>query len=54
MASTYRGTPITSVRLKPEIRQQLDDLAKETGLTVADLIRIAIMDFLDKKQNRRP
>ena len=41
-----RGTPLFNFRLDPEIRRQLEKIAQETKMTISDLVRLAILDFI--------
>ena len=47
-----RGTPNVTLRLSPEVRHQIDEVAREEGKTMADIIREAIKAYLKEKQNR--
>ena len=37
------------IRLQPERRQELDALARETGLSSADVVRLAIRQLLEHR-----
>jgi len=45
----HLGSNIT-VRLSPELKERLRKLVLETGLSEADLIRMAVKEFVDKRQ----
>lgn len=47
-----RGTPNVTLRLSDELRHQIDEIAREEGKTMADVIREAIKAYLETKQNR--
>lgn len=42
-----KGTPILTVRLSPEIREQLKDIAEREKLSMSDTIRLAFEFFVD-------
>ena len=50
----YRGTPLVSLRLDPEIRRALDQICAENKISISDAIRLAILDFLDKNKTDAP
>ena len=52
MGKSYNGTPIVTLRLSDEIRRQIDEIAREEGKTMADVIREALKAFIETKQNR--
>ncbi len=52
MGKSYNGTPIVTLRLSDEIRHQIDEIAREEGKTMADVIREALKAFIETKQNR--
>lgn len=43
-----RGTPLTALRLDPELRKELEQICEINGITISDAIRLAILDFIDK------
>lgn len=45
-----RGTPTFTLRLDPEIRKTLEDLAKKKGVTLADVVRQALTSFIDREK----
>lgn len=45
-----RGTPSFTLRLDPEIRKSLEDLAKEKGVTLADVVREALTAFIEREK----
>lgn len=45
-----RGTPSFTLRLDPEIRKSLEDLAKEKGVTLADIVREALTAFIEREK----
>lgn len=47
-----RGTPNVTLRLSPEVRHQIEFVAREENKTMADIIREAIKAYLETKQNR--
>lgn len=47
-----RGTPNVTLRLSPEVRHQIEFVAREEKKTMADIIREAIKIYLETKQNR--
>ena len=47
-----RGTPNVTLRLSPEVRHQIEFVAREEKKTMADIIREAIKAYLKEKQNR--
>ena len=52
VGKSYNGTPIVTLRLNDEIRRQIDEIAREEGKTMADVIREALKAFIETKQNR--
>ena len=52
MAKSYNGTPIVTLRLSDELRQQIDEITREEGKTMADVIREALQEYFKAKQNR--
>ena len=52
VGKSYNGTPIVTLRLNDEIRRQVDEIAREEGKTMADVIREALKAFIEIKQNR--
>lgn len=52
VGKSYNGTPIVTLRLSDEIRHQIDEIAREEGKTMADVIREALKAFIETKQNR--
>jgi predicted DNA-binding protein len=54
MAYKQRGNPIITVRLPPQLIVQLKEVAKETGTTISELIRLGaetVVKGLGKSQN---
>lgn len=51
---SYRGNPIMSIRLAPELRAELAEIARKEGKPLADIIREALYRFLDEKQKEHP
>ena len=45
-----KGTPIKTIRLEPELLAELKRIAAEENVSVADVIRYAILDYLDKRK----
>jgi len=45
-----RGKPIFSIRLDPALRSALEDLATQRQIPIADLIRLAIVDYLERQK----
>lgn len=45
-----RGTPLIALRLDPEIRKSLEDLAKKKGVTLSDLVRAALTAFIEREK----
>lgn len=45
-----RGTPSFTLRLDPEIRKSLEDLAKKKGVTLADIVREALTAFIEREK----
>lgn len=45
-----RGTPSFTLRLDPEIRKSLEDLAKKKGVTLADVVREALTAFIEREK----
>lgn len=43
-----KGTPLTSIRLDPTIRKELEQICEINGISLSDAIRLAILDFIDK------
>lgn len=46
---SYRGNPIMSIRLAPELRVELTEIARKEGKPLADIIREALYRFLEIK-----
>lgn len=51
MARTPSGMHRKNMYIAPEIWERLEKLAKRDGLTVSDLIRRAVVEFLKKEEN---
>ena len=45
-----RGTPSFTLRLDPEIRKALEDLASKKGVTLADIVRQALTAFIEREK----
>lgn len=43
-----RGTPITALRLDPEIKKTLAKICEDNGISLSDGVRLAILDFIAK------
>lgn len=41
-------TPLTNLRLDPEIRKALAQICEDNGISLSDGIRLAILDFIAK------
>lgn len=42
-----KGTPILTVRLSPQIREQLKEIAEREKLSMSDTIRLAFEFFIE-------
>ena len=47
-----RGTPNFTLRLEPEIRQSLEQIAKDQGVTLAYVVRLALAAFIERQRQK--
>ena len=41
-----KGTPIITIRMNPEWRTQIERIAQEQGISMSDVIRNAIIQYI--------
>lgn len=46
-----KGTPMIGIRISPQIREELQQIADREGITLSEAIRRAIVAFISEKAN---